>query len=167
MHHKPTQLVYHRVLACYRGRTIIKAVIEAVAQRYIIKSSCTEISGRKRGSLGRSTGLKNLHRRRPLPDLRGSVRRHAAADFEPTRIGRGIWKDQLLSDRSFRTMAALMNVYLALSSELAKQNMVTACLLRKVDPKFTRDFSKFMNVHTSGDKPTSVRAVRATESSLQ
>ncbi|KAL1801259.1 hypothetical protein ACET3X_001601 [Alternaria dauci] len=55
--------------------------------------------------------LKDLFRRRPLPKyLRGSIRRHAAADVEPARVGRGIWKDQLLSDRSFRTMAATMSV---------------------------------------------------------
>ncbi|KAF2820592.1 hypothetical protein CC86DRAFT_250740, partial [Ophiobolus disseminans] len=54
--------------------------------------------------------LKNLFRRRPLPRyLRGSIRRHAAADIEPARVGRGIWQDQLLSDRSFRTMAAMMS----------------------------------------------------------
>ncbi|KAG9187588.1 hypothetical protein G6011_05459 [Alternaria panax] len=54
---------------------------------------------------------KNLFRRRPLPKyLRGSIKRHAAADVEPARVGRGIWKDQLLSDRSFRTMAATMSV---------------------------------------------------------
>jgi hypothetical protein len=62
-----------------------------------------------------SKGLKNLGariRRKPLPRyLRGSIRRHAAADIKPARIGRGVWKDQLLSDRSFRTMAALMTVF--------------------------------------------------------
>ncbi|CAN9109107.1 unnamed protein product [Alternaria alternata] len=57
-----------------------------------------------------TTKLKNLLRRRPLPKyLRGSIRRHAAADIEPARVGRGIWKDQLLSDRSFRTMAMTMS----------------------------------------------------------
>jgi hypothetical protein len=43
--------------------------------------------------------------------LKGSIRRHAAADIEPARVGRGIWGDQLLSDRSFRSMAALMSVF--------------------------------------------------------
>jgi hypothetical protein len=62
---------------------------------------------------GRSISkIKNFIRRRPLPRyLKGSVRRHAAAEIEPARIGRGLWKDQLLSDRSFRTMAATMTVF--------------------------------------------------------
>jgi hypothetical protein len=57
---------------------------------------------------GRSISkIKNFIRRY----LKGSIRRHAAADIEPARIGRGLWKDQLLSDRSFRTMAATMTVF--------------------------------------------------------
>ncbi|KAJ4309671.1 hypothetical protein N0V94_008821 [Neodidymelliopsis sp. IMI 364377] len=58
--------------------------------------------------------LKNLGqriRRKPLPRyLRGSVRVHPAAEVEPTRVGGGVWKDQLLIDRSLRGMAALMTL---------------------------------------------------------
>jgi hypothetical protein len=62
---------------------------------------------------GRSISkIKNFIRRRPLPRyLKGSIRRHAAADIEPARIGRGLWNDQLLSDRSFRTMAIVMTAF--------------------------------------------------------
>jgi hypothetical protein len=58
--------------------------------------------------------LKNLGqriRRKPLPRyLRGSVRVHPAAEVEPIRVGGGVWKDQLLIDRSLRGMAALMTL---------------------------------------------------------
>ncbi|OAL47207.1 hypothetical protein IQ07DRAFT_133397 [Pyrenochaeta sp. DS3sAY3a] len=51
-------------------------------------------------------------RRKPLPNnLFGSIRRHPAADIQPTRIGPGVWKDQLLVDRSLRTMAATMTLF--------------------------------------------------------
>ena len=67
-------------------------------------------SFRSTATVSSTTKLKHLLRRRPLPKyLRGSIRRHAAADIEPARVGRGIWKDQLLSDRSFRTMAMTMS----------------------------------------------------------
>ncbi|KAF2112122.1 hypothetical protein BDV96DRAFT_498668, partial [Lophiotrema nucula] len=50
----------------------------------------------------------NRIRRKPVPGyMRGSIRRHPAAEIHPTRIGRGVWKDQLLVDRSIRTMAVL------------------------------------------------------------
>jgi hypothetical protein len=39
------------------------------------------------------------------------VERHPAADIETTRIRRGLWKDQLLVDRSLRTMAATTSVF--------------------------------------------------------
>ncbi|PSN67244.1 hypothetical protein BS50DRAFT_472197, partial [Corynespora cassiicola Philippines] len=52
-------------------------------------------------------GLNRI-RRKPLPNyLRGSIRKHPAAEIRPTRIGRGVWKDQLLVDRSLRSMTAL------------------------------------------------------------
>lgn len=48
-------------------------------------------------------------RRKPLPRyLQGSIRMHPAAEIEPSRVGKGVWKDQLLIDRSLRGMAALM-----------------------------------------------------------
>lgn len=51
-------------------------------------------------------------RRKPLPRyLRGSIRVHPAAEIEPNRIGKGVWKDQLLNDRSLRGMAALMTLF--------------------------------------------------------
>jgi hypothetical protein len=55
--------------------------------------------------------LGNRIRRKPLPRyLRGSIRVHPAAEIEPNRVGKGIWKDQLLIDRSLRGMAALMTL---------------------------------------------------------
>ncbi|ORY16525.1 hypothetical protein BCR34DRAFT_93060 [Clohesyomyces aquaticus] len=54
----------------------------------------------------------NRIRRKPLPRyLQGSIRRHPAADIHPTRIGRGVWNDQLLVDRSLRSMAATTAVF--------------------------------------------------------
>lgn len=55
--------------------------------------------------------LKKLVRRKPLPRyLRGSIRVHPVAEIEPTRVGKGVWQDQLLIDRSLRGMAALMTL---------------------------------------------------------
>ncbi|KAF2798411.1 hypothetical protein K505DRAFT_195605, partial [Melanomma pulvis-pyrius CBS 109.77] len=54
----------------------------------------------------------NRMRRKPVPgSFQGSVRRHPAAEVEPTRIGRGVWEDQLLIDRSLRGMAALTGLF--------------------------------------------------------
>lgn len=51
-------------------------------------------------------------RGKPVPRyLTGSIRRHPVADIQPTRIGRGVWKDQLLVDRSLRSMAALTALF--------------------------------------------------------
>jgi hypothetical protein len=65
-----------------------------------------------------SSGIEKLKsgwnriRRKPLPRyLQGSIRSHPAADIEPTRIGRGVWKDQLLVDRSLRGMALLTSLF--------------------------------------------------------
>jgi hypothetical protein len=80
------------------------------------RSSLKSFETYESATSGKSTSkLKNLGariRRRPLPRyLKGSIRRHAAADIEPARVGRGMWRDQLLSDRSFRGMAALMTLF--------------------------------------------------------
>ncbi|KAF2731565.1 hypothetical protein EJ04DRAFT_442765, partial [Polyplosphaeria fusca] len=54
----------------------------------------------------------NRLRRKPVPRyMLGSIRRHPAAEIEPTRIGRGVWKDQLLVDRSIRFMAVLTTLF--------------------------------------------------------
>ncbi|KAH8728522.1 hypothetical protein GQ44DRAFT_784412 [Phaeosphaeriaceae sp. PMI808] len=72
----------------------------------------------ERSSLKSRTNFSNLKslgarfRGKPLPrSLKGSERKHAAANIEPARIERGVWKDQLLSDRSLRGMAALMTAF--------------------------------------------------------
>jgi len=99
--------------------------------------------------------LKNLFRRRPLPRyLRGSIRRHAAADIEPARVGRGIWKDQLLSDRSFRTMAAMMS---ALAVAMV---ILVACYAKHIINR--------ANLHTSsvGGKTESCKKVTYTNTAL-
>jgi hypothetical protein len=63
-------------------------------------------------SISKLKSLGARIRRKPLPRyFGGSFRRHAAADIEPARVGRGIWRDQLLSDRSLRGMAALMTAF--------------------------------------------------------
>lgn len=55
--------------------------------------------------------LGNRIRRKPLPLYsRSSIRVHPAAEIEPNRVGKGVWKDQLLIDRSLRGMAALMTL---------------------------------------------------------
>ena len=38
-----------------------------------------------------------------------SIRKHPAAEIESTKVRRGLWKDQLLVDRSLRTMSVLMS----------------------------------------------------------
>ncbi|KAF3002487.1 hypothetical protein E8E13_005808 [Curvularia kusanoi] len=56
--------------------------------------------------------LGNRIRRKPLPQyLRGSIQVHPAAEIEPSRVGKGVWQDQLLIDRSLRGMAALMTLF--------------------------------------------------------
>lgn len=61
--------------------------------------------------------LKNLGhriRRKSLPrSLQAPIKVHLAADIEPRRVGKGVWKDQLLIDRSLRSMAALMTLFAA------------------------------------------------------
>jgi hypothetical protein len=47
-------------------------------------------------------------RSKPLPRyLQGSIRKHAPAEIELARVGHGVWRDQLLIDRSLHDMAAL------------------------------------------------------------
>lgn len=71
-------------------------------------SSGTSIEKLKNGF---KSGISRI-RRKPLPRyMQGSIRRHPAAEIEPTRIGRGVWKDQLLVDRSLRSMALLMSLF--------------------------------------------------------
>ncbi|KAF2017755.1 hypothetical protein BU24DRAFT_334331, partial [Aaosphaeria arxii CBS 175.79] len=50
-------------------------------------------------------------RRKSVPGYPSSIRKHPVAEIKPARIGRGIWYDQLLVDRSLRTMAALMTLF--------------------------------------------------------
>ncbi|KAF1851391.1 uncharacterized protein K460DRAFT_272419 [Cucurbitaria berberidis CBS 394.84] len=77
-----------------------------------VKSFSTFSSSTGSSSIGKLKSLGNRIRRKPLPRyLNGSIRRHPAAEIEPTRVGRGVWKDQLLVDRSLRTMAATMTAF--------------------------------------------------------
>lgn len=81
------------------------------SDRSSLKSFETFESKSSGTSISKLKNLGALLRRKPLPRyLRGSIRRHAAADIEPARIGRGVWRDQLLSDRSLRGMAVLMAI---------------------------------------------------------
>lgn len=70
-------------------------------------------SGKSGSSISRfKKGLNRIRQRPVMPRyLQGSIRRHPAADIKPTRIGRGVWNDQLLVDRSLRTMALLMCLF--------------------------------------------------------
>jgi hypothetical protein len=80
--------------------------------RSSLKSFETFESSTSGSSISKLKSLGARIRRKPLPRyLKGSIRRHAAADIEPARIGRGVWRDQLLSDRSLRGMAATMTAF--------------------------------------------------------
>ena len=80
-------------------------------------SSSEETSSSTRSGLrnlkdGWSKGLVSRVRRKPLPEsTRGSIRKHPAAEIEPTRVSRGVWKDQLLVDRSLRSMSVLTTAF--------------------------------------------------------
>jgi len=51
-------------------------------------------------------------RRKPVPRyMQSSVQNHRAAEIEPARISRGVWKDQFLVDRTLRGMALLTTVF--------------------------------------------------------
>jgi hypothetical protein len=83
-----------------------------VTDRASLKSFDTYESTSSGSSISKLKSLGARIRRKPLPRyLRGSIRKHAAAEIEPARIGRGIWRDQLLSDRSLRGMAVLMTAF--------------------------------------------------------
>jgi hypothetical protein len=83
-----------------------------VIDRASLKSFDTYESTSSGSSISKLKSLGARIRRKPLPRyLRGSIRKHAAAEIEPARIGRGIWRDQLLSDRSLRGMAVLMTAF--------------------------------------------------------
>ncbi|KAF2450732.1 hypothetical protein P171DRAFT_349403, partial [Karstenula rhodostoma CBS 690.94] len=43
--------------------------------------------------------------------MQDSLRKHPAAEIEPARVSRGVWKDQLLVDRSLRMMSLLMSAF--------------------------------------------------------
>lgn len=80
--------------------------------RASLKSFDTLGSSSSGSSISKLKSLGARIRRKPLPRyLRGSIRQHAAAEIEPVRVGRGVWRDQLLSDRSLRSMAALMTAF--------------------------------------------------------
>lgn len=69
-------------------------------------NSCTTHSTTNLGVLG--SLWTRAHGRSRLQHHIKSSKRHSAAELEPARTGRGIWKDQLLIDRTLRGMAALM-----------------------------------------------------------
>lgn len=71
-----------------------------------------ESSNSSGSSLEKLEILGHRIRRKPLSrTLRGSIESHPAAEIERSRVGRGVWKDQLLVDRSLRTMAVLMTLF--------------------------------------------------------
>lgn len=89
-----------------------------IIDRSIINCSSTEEpSSSTRSDLrkfrdGWGKGLLARIRRKPLPGYaQGSMRKYPAAEIEPTRVGRGVWKDQLLVDRSLRSMSLLMAAF--------------------------------------------------------
>ncbi|KAJ4292636.1 hypothetical protein N0V90_009299 [Kalmusia sp. IMI 367209] len=74
-------------------------------------SSSTTSSGLRKLKNGWEKGISRV-RRKPLPRyMQGSIRKHPAAEIEPTKIKRGVWKDQLLIDRSLRGMSLLMSLF--------------------------------------------------------
>ena len=57
-------------------------------------------------------GLKRVRGRPPSQYMQRSfTHEYPTADVQPTRISRGVWKDQLLIDRSLRSMALLMTIF--------------------------------------------------------
>jgi hypothetical protein len=72
----------------------------------------------------------NRMREKSVPEpVRRSAKRHSTADIKPARIGRGVWKDQLLVDRSLRTMAALTTIF-AIAMVIAISTHMKAFLTR-------------------------------------
>lgn len=125
------------------------------ADRTSLRSFDTNRSTASGSSLYKVKQLAARIRRKPLPRyLRGSIRRHPAADLEPTRVGRGLWKDQLLSDRSLRGMAGLM-VVLAFAMVI-----LVAC--------FARFFTQRANRNTSsvGGETQSCKTVTRTNTAF-
>lgn len=60
---------------------------------------------------GWKKGISRI-RRKPLPQSApGLLHQHPAAEIEPAKIRRGVWKDQLLIDRSLRSMSLLMTSF--------------------------------------------------------
>ena len=71
-----------------------------------------ELSTSSTSSFEKLKKLGNRIRREPSPRyLQGPVRVHRAAEIEPTQVGKGVWQDQLLIDRSLRGVAALMTLF--------------------------------------------------------
>lgn len=86
--------------------------------RSIINCSSTEEpssstkAGLRKFRDGWGKGLLVRIRRKPLPGYtQGSMRKYPATDIEPTRVSQGVWKDQLLVDRSLRSMSLLMTTF--------------------------------------------------------
>ncbi|KAJ4358068.1 uncharacterized protein N0V89_002647 [Didymosphaeria variabile] len=76
------------------------------------KSSSSTSSGIHKFKDGWEKNIVARVRRKPLPRyMQGSIRKHPAAEIEPTRVKRGVWKDQLLVDRSLRGMSLLMSAF--------------------------------------------------------
>lgn len=72
-------------------------------------NTCSSTSSAFQKSKGGLVKSMSMIRRKPLPAyMQSSIHQHLASEIEPTRIGRGVWKDQLLVDRSLRGMNLLM-----------------------------------------------------------
>ncbi|KAH4443851.1 hypothetical protein HBI46_152800 [Parastagonospora nodorum] len=120
-----------------------------------LKSFDTHESTSSGSSISKLKNFGARLRRKPLPRyLRGSIKRHAAAEIEPARIGRGVWRDQLLSDRSLRGMAALMSAF-----------AIAMIILVAV---FAKNFAQRSNRNTSsvGGEPQSCKTVTRTNTVL-
>jgi hypothetical protein len=75
-------------------------------------SSSSTSSGLQKFKDGWEKNVVARVRRKPLPRyMQGSIHKHPAAEIEPTRVKRGVWKDQLLVDRSLRLMSLLMSAF--------------------------------------------------------
>ncbi|KAH8727409.1 hypothetical protein GQ44DRAFT_570349, partial [Phaeosphaeriaceae sp. PMI808] len=71
-------------------------------------ASSSTSSGFQKPRDGWEKSMSQIQRKPVPPYMQGSIRKHPVAEIEPTRIGRGVWKDQLLVDRSLRGMSLLM-----------------------------------------------------------
>jgi hypothetical protein len=95
----PTNITFQR------NRTTDLSSLNSSSSKNSFSSSVEKIKS------GWDKGISQI-KRKPLPRyMQSSVQNHPAAEVEPARISRGVWKDQFLVDRSLRGMALLTTIF--------------------------------------------------------